>query len=95
MHQLALLNHDKSEYLKKALRHSGFKIPFNSPTFNEFVVVSKAGFEKTYERLLGKKIVAGLPLARFYPDLVDHYLFCVTETVSTEEIDLLVKEVKS
>jgi len=95
MHQLALLNHDKSEYLKKALRHSGFKIPFNSPTFNEFVVVSKAGFEKTYERLLGKKIVAGLPLARFYPDLVDHYLFCVTETISKEEIDILVREVKS
>lgn len=95
MHQLALLNHDKSEYLKKALRHSGFKIPFEAPTFNEFVVVSKAGFEQTYERLLGKKIVAGLPLARFYPDLADHYLFCVTETISKEEMDILVREVKA
>jgi glycine dehydrogenase subunit 1 len=95
MHQLALLNHDKSEYLKKALRESGFKIPFESPTFNEFVVVSKAGFEKTYEQLLGKKIVAGLPLVSFYPDLVDHYLFCVTETISKEEIDILVREVKA
>ena len=95
MHQLALLNHDKSEYLKKALRQSGFKIPFESPTFNEFVVVSKVGFEKTYERLLAKKIVAGLPLVSFFPDLGDHYLFCVTETISKEEIDILVREVKT
>jgi len=95
MHQLALLNHDKSEYLKKALRQSGFKIPFESPTFNEFVVVSKAGFEKTYEQLLSKKIVAGLPLISFYPDLVDHYLFCVTETISKEEMDILVREVRA
>ena len=95
MHKLALLNHDKSEYLKKALRQSGFKIPFESPTFNEFVVVSKVGFEKTYERLLAKKIVAGLPLVSFFPDLGDHYLFCVTETISKEEIDILVREVKS
>jgi glycine dehydrogenase subunit 1 len=95
MHQLALLNHDKSEYLKKALSHAGFKIPFESPTFNEFVAVSKPGFEKNYERLLDKKIVAGLPLARFYPDLADHYLFCVTEAVSKEDMDILVREVNS
>jgi glycine dehydrogenase subunit 1 len=95
MHELAIINHDKSEYLKKALRQSGFKIPFEGPTFNEFVVVSKTGFEKTYERLLSKKIVAGLPLVRFYPDLVDHYLFCVTETMSKEKMDILVQEVKS
>ena len=94
MHKLALLNHDKSEYLKKALNQAGFKIPFESPTFNEFVV-SKAGFEKTYERLLEKKIVAGLPLVRFYPDLTDHYLFCVTETISKDDMDMLAGEVES
>jgi len=95
MHQLAILNHDKAEYLKKALRQSGFKIPFESPTFNEFVVVFKPGFEKIYERLLSKNIVAGLPLARYGPDLADHYLFCVTETLSKEDMDILVEEVKS
>jgi glycine dehydrogenase subunit 1 len=95
MHQLALLNHDKSEYLKKALRNAGFKIPFESPSFNEFVVVPKAGFEKTRERLLDQKIVAGLPLVSFYPELADHYLFCVTETMSKEELDILIREVKS
>jgi glycine cleavage system P protein (glycine dehydrogenase) subunit 1 len=95
MHQLATLNHDKSEHLKRALRNAGFKTPFDSPTFNEFVVASKDGFEKSYERLLGKKIVPGLPLAPFYPELAGHYLFCVTETVSREEMDILIREIES
>ena len=95
MHQLARLNHDKSEYLKRGLRNKGFKVPFDSPTFNEFVVVSKDGFEKIYERLLEKKIVAGLPLAPCYPELAQHYLFCVTETISREEMDILIREIKS
>jgi glycine dehydrogenase subunit 1 len=95
MHQLAMLNHDKSEYLKRALRKAGFKVPFESPTFNEFVIVSKAGFEKSYERLLEKKIVAGLPLSPFYPELAGHYLFCVTEMISREEMDILIGEIES
>jgi glycine dehydrogenase subunit 1 len=95
MHQLAMLNHDKSEYLKRALRKAGFKVPFESPTFNEFVIVSKAGLEKSYERLLEKKIVAGLPLSPFYPEMAGHYLFCVTEMISREEMDILIGEIES
>jgi len=77
------------------LKKAGFKISFESPTFNEFVVEFSAGFEKTYERLLEKKIVAGLPLAPYYPELSSHYLLCVTETRTREDIDALVREVKS
>jgi len=95
MRELAKLNYDKSEYLKSELKKAGFKISFESPTFNEFVVEFSAGFEKTYERLLEKKIVAGLPLAPYYPELSSHYLLCVTETRTREDIDVLVREVKS
>ena len=95
MRELAMLNYDKSEYLKSELKKAGFKISFESPTFNEFVVEFPAGFENTYERLLEKKIVAGLPLAPYYPELSSHYLLCVTETRTREDIDVLVREVKS
>jgi len=93
--ELARLNFDKSEYLKEQLREAGFKVCFDSPTFNEFVVESPPGFAAIYERLLAKKIVAGLPLARFYPEMSDHYLMCVTEIISKEDIDTLVMEVQS
>lgn len=95
MRKLARLNYDKSEYLKKGLRAAGFKIPFDSATFNEFVVQCPEGFDKIYKRLLEKKIVAGFKIEPFYPDLKNHYLFCVTETHSRKEIDKLMKEVSS
>ena len=90
--ELAKLNHDKSEYLKQALEKAGFKISFKSPTFNEFVVEFPANFETTYKRLLEKKVVVGLPLTPYYPELAGRYLICVTETKTKEEMDLLVEE---
>ena len=93
--ELARLNHDKAEYLKSELKRAGFKIGFERPTFNEFVVEFPAGFESIYERLLERKIVAGIPLVSYYPELINHYLLCVTETRSREDMDALVREVKS
>ncbi|MBN1276505.1 MAG: aminomethyl-transferring glycine dehydrogenase subunit GcvPA [Deltaproteobacteria bacterium] len=93
--ELAALNHDKSEYLKSELTKAGFEIAFQSPTFNEFTFKAPAGFSAVYKRLLDKKIVAGLPIAPFYPELQDHYLLCVTETSTRDDMDDLVREVKS
>lgn len=92
--KLARLNYDKSEYLKDALRKAGLAIPFSQSTFNEFVVQFKDGFDKTYERLTAEKIIAGLPLECYYPELPNHYLLCVTETISKEDMDMLVDAVK-
>ena len=93
--ELARLNHDKCEYLKSELKKAGFTIPFDSPTFNEFAVEFPAGFEAAYKRLLEKRIVAGLSLAPYYPELACHYLLCVTETRSRKDMDSFVREVKS
>ncbi len=90
---LARLNYDKAEYVKDALRQAGFKLPFSQPTFNEFVVAFPAGFDKTYQRLLKKKIIAGLALDDYYPELKNHYLLCVTETITRADMDALVKEI--
>ncbi len=91
---LARLNYDKSEYLKKALKTAGVEVPFDTATFNEFVVKLPKGSD-TYHRLLAGKIIAGLPLAPFFPDLDHHYLVCVTETKSRQDLDTLVREVTS
>jgi glycine dehydrogenase subunit 1 len=92
--KLARLNRDKAEYLKKELKKAGFTITFDSPTFNEFVVEFPSGFEANYKNLLEKKIIAGLCLAPYYPELANHYLLCVTETRSKHDMDALVREVK-
>ena len=91
--ELARLNFDKCEYLKDQLVQAGHTLPFKQSTFNEFVVKFPEGFEDTYENLLKKRIIAGLPLECYYPELSDHYLLCTTETISKKDIDTLVKEI--
>ncbi len=93
--ELARLNHDKAHYLQNELAQAGFAAPFASPFFNEFTVRFPDSFEKTYNQLISQKIVAGLPLAPYYPELANHYLLCATETASREDLDYLVKEVRS
>ncbi len=90
---LAKLNHDKAAYLCRGFSSAGFKIPFQGPFFNEFVVEFPEELETLYQRLLENKIVAGLPLSAFYPELSHHYLLCVTETASREDMDALIREV--
>ena len=95
LRELARLNFDKTEYLKKAFKEAGCRLPFEAPSFNEFVVELPAAAKTTYARLLEKKIVAGLPLSSHYPEVTDHYLLCVTETKTREDMDALVREVTS
>lgn len=91
--QLARVNYDKCEYFKAKLREKGVAVTFSGPTFNEFVAEFPKDFRSVRKRLLAQKIVAGLELDRFYPELAGKYLFCVTETASRELLDHIVEEV--
>ena len=93
LRQLARLNFDKAGYLKQALAEAGIDIPFSAPVFNEFVVRLPKNSSAIHQRLMKANIVAGLPLAEYYPELNDHYLICATETCSKNDMDELVKEV--
>lgn len=95
MRTLARLNYDKTEYFKSELQKVGAHLVFSSPSFNEFVVKFDGDFQPAYQRLLKKKIVAGLDLGAYYPELTGSRLFCVTETVSKEELDEVVREVRA
>jgi len=93
--ELSALNRDKAEYLKRTLVRAGCEIPFVSPTFNEFVVRFPGDSEATIQKLMEKKIVGGLPLGDYYPELTDCVLVCATETSSKDDMDALAKEVAS
>ena len=93
--ELARLNYNKTEYLKDQLKNAGFKIPFSRPTFNEFVVEFPKDFELKYKEIINKKkIIPGISLGKYYPELENNYLLCVTETISKEDMDALIMEVK-
>ncbi len=93
--ELARLNYDKANYLKRILVEAGARVCFDSPIFNEFAVEFPQDFKPIHERLLQQKIVAGLPLETYYPEMDGCYLFCATETVSKEAMDRIADEVKA
>ena len=86
--ELALMNLSKAEYAKKAVsRIRGCKLNFTAPTFNEFVLQIGKEPERTLEKLREEKILGGVFLKRFYPELNHHLLVTVTEMNQKEEID--------
>jgi glycine dehydrogenase subunit 1 len=94
--KMAQVNLDLAEYFKAGLIRAGFTPLFSAPTFNEFALKAPAGFPAVHERLKKRRILAGFPLASWYPDqpaLRDSWLFGVTETKTKADIDALLHEV--
>ena len=88
--ELARQNTLKAHYARGRLAAvDGVEDVFPGPCFNEFVLRLPGDAAKIAEALLEKKILAGLPLGRFYPEMAGAMLFCVTEVNSRESIDRL------
>jgi glycine dehydrogenase subunit 1 len=86
--ELALHNLAKAQYASQALSRNGAKLLFaNSPRFHEFVLVTGESADTLNARLLEQKIIGGLSLQRFYPELGNATLWCATELTTREQID--------
>jgi glycine dehydrogenase subunit 1 len=74
----------------RLIREAALEPCFSGPFFNEFAVRIRdlAGFQ---DRCAQREIVPGIPLARWYPELADALLVCVTEMNDREEIDRFVR----
>jgi glycine dehydrogenase subunit 1 len=83
LRELASQNLAKAHYLAEKL-----PLRFSGPFFNEFVVSTKSP-ESVNELLLEKRIIGGLPLARYYPELENSMLLCATEMSRREQMDLV------
>ena len=80
LRELAAQNLAKAHYLGGKL-----KLRFSGPYFNEFVGTGDAA--RVNKRLLDKKIVGGVELKRFYPELDGCMLLCATEMSRREKMD--------
>jgi glycine dehydrogenase subunit 1 len=93
---LARLNHARARMLRDAMARAGVGTVFSGPVFNE-QVFDVGDAEAVVARLAKKGIVAGAPLARWYPDhpRAKGALLCVaTELHSEELIDLFARSVR-
>jgi len=95
LREVAEQNMQKAHYAAKRIANVvGYRIRFSAPFFNEFVVSCPKPSEAILSRLADKKIVGGLPLSRFFPEMKNEILMCVTETTTKQEIDSLVEALK-
>ena len=86
---LALLNMRMARYAReKITRIPGFHA-HHVPVFNEFVVETPVPVSDIQQKLSAEGIVGGFDMSRFFPDLKNHILFCVTEMNRAGDIDRL------
>ncbi|CAA7602862.1 glycine dehydrogenase (decarboxylating) [Acididesulfobacillus acetoxydans] len=91
LRRLANLNLQKAHYAAAGIAAlPGMALAFPGAFFHEFVIKLEQEPAKVNAELLQNKIIGGLDLSRFYPELDHHLLFCVTETKSKSDIDRLV-----
>src|SRR5437660_3306807 len=88
--ELAKQNLSKAAYAAHQFAKHGKVLFAGAPRFNEFVVETGEESYATNSRLLGHKIVGGLPLKKFYPELGNAALWCCTELTTRTAIDTAV-----
>jgi glycine dehydrogenase subunit 1 len=85
LRELAEQNLAKAHYLAGKI-----KPRFSGPFFNEFLAWARGNSpDRINKLLLRKKIIGGLPVARYYPELENGVLLCATEMTRREHMDAL------
>jgi glycine dehydrogenase subunit 1 len=87
--ELAEHNLAKADYAAKTLSaQPGAKLLFTGASrFNEFVLQTEEAPAQWSQRLMDAKIVGGIDLSRWYPELHNCTLWCATEIVTREQIE--------
>ena len=89
IHDLAIQNLAKADFAAKTLgSQPGSKLLFaGSPRFHEFVLQTTETPAQLNERLLEQKIIGGVDLSKWYPELGNATLWCATELNTREQIE--------
>ncbi|MGD0888623.1 MAG: aminomethyl-transferring glycine dehydrogenase subunit GcvPA [Acidobacteriaceae bacterium] len=88
LRELAEHNLAKASYLKSVLGADAKVLFDGAPRFHEFVVELPASAEEINSSLLEEKIIGGLPLATWYPELGPNAsVWCATELTTRAQID--------
>ena len=87
--ELAEHNLAKADYASKTLSaQPGAKLLFHgAPRFHEFVLQTEESPAQWTQRLLDNKIVGGIDLSRWYPELRNCTLWCATEVITREQMN--------
>jgi glycine dehydrogenase subunit 1 len=87
LRELAKQNLAKTAYAAQQFNKHAKVLFDKAPRFNEFVIQTTEDPYAINSRLLGHKMIGGLPLKKFYPELGNASLWCCTELNTRSAID--------
>ncbi|HKY08739.1 MAG TPA: aminomethyl-transferring glycine dehydrogenase subunit GcvPA [Candidatus Binatia bacterium] len=91
MRRLADVNLRRAHRARRRLvQEAGLFEVFSGPFFNEFVLRARNA-EDLFAKCVDEKIIPGVRLEKWYPELRDSWLMCVTDMNEDEEVDRLVR----
>jgi glycine dehydrogenase subunit 1 len=90
LRELAKQNLAKAAYASGQFARHATVLFGGAPRFHEFVVQTSENPYAIHSRILGHKIVGGLPLKKFFPELGNAALWCCTELSTRTAIDTAV-----
>jgi glycine dehydrogenase subunit 1 len=94
LRRLGEVNVSRSHYARERLvNEARLEACFSGPFFNEFVLRVR-NLEAVLGRCAAERIVPGVALGQWYPELKDCLLVCVTEMNEREEIDRVVRVIR-
>ncbi|MGC2163980.1 MAG: aminomethyl-transferring glycine dehydrogenase subunit GcvPA [Silvibacterium sp.] len=85
--ELAMHNLAKAKYAAGTLGMHGKLLFAKTPRFHEFVLQTEETPSRMNARLMEKKIIGGLDLRKWYPELGNATLWCATELTTKAQID--------
>ena len=92
LREVATQSLQKAAYLRNALRgQSGLSFPFESPVYNEFLVRTKKPAAEVLTALTRDRILGGVPLEPFFPEMKNEFLIAVTELHTRAHLDQFVQ----
>ncbi len=89
LRELAQQNLAKAAYAAAACRGAGLEVLFPAPRFHEFVVKPRRAPAELEAACARERLIPGLPLGRYYPELEGALLVCATEIIPRAELDRL------
>jgi glycine dehydrogenase subunit 1 len=91
MRRIAEVNAARAHRVRgRLIQEAGLASVFGAPFFNEFVL-KVDGWAERRSRFISNRIVPGISLSEWYPELEDSLLICVTEMNEEEEIEKLAR----
>ncbi len=95
LEKIALINMQRLQQLESILKEESDKaVLFSAPKFNETVIELAVPAREAVIKLLKDRVLAGIDLSTYYPELERHILICTTEMNRSMDVEIFAERIR-